>query len=328
MLGAGQRLDGLIDDVGHTLHRQTPLPARDLGVGALREHPAAGRDLNAVGIFQRFLGQTRAAQQQDDGRTAAPQNIGGFFDLVGGHQRSRHGRQFFAGDTAFVPRRVGRQNKRRDLARRNHGCLHGGGGVAANGLHIHRGTHPGGHAPRPALGIRRQRRIEGTVIRCVIANDIHDRRGSAAGIVQIRQAVCQAGTAMQQRRGGLAGHTGVTIGGAGHHALEQAEHAAHAGDAVERRDEMHLGRAGIGEAGIDTAVQQRVHQTFGAIHPWGLLIGVWRLGIAFGGTWPGAGRSDRISHETPIGFLFVNRTLPRGGGRLIASRRSRIGEPQ
>src|SRR3546814_4225861 len=38
----------------------------------------------------------------------------------------------------------------------------------------------------------------------------------------------------------LVRHAPVAVGGAGHHAFEQAKHAAHARHLVERRDEMHL----------------------------------------------------------------------------------------
>ena len=50
----------------------------------------------------------------------------------------------------------------------------------------------------------------------------------AARVVQVGEAVGEARPAMQQRRGRLAGHARVAVGGAGHHALEQSEHAAHA----------------------------------------------------------------------------------------------------
>jgi hypothetical protein len=71
---------------------------------------------------------------------------------------------------------------------------------------------------------------------------------------------------MQKRRGQLAGHARIAVGGAGHHSLEQAENAAHPLDAVERGDEMHLGGAGIGEAGVDPAAHQRPHDRLGAVH--------------------------------------------------------------
>ena len=71
---------------------------------------------------------------------------------------------------------------------------------------------------------------------------------------------------MEQRRGGLAGHARIAVGAAGHHGLGHAEDAAHALDLVERGDEMHLRRAGIGETGIDAAGEQRAHKAFGTIH--------------------------------------------------------------
>ena len=86
------------------------------------------------------------------------------------------------------------------------------------------------------------------------------------GVVQIGEAVGEAGTEMQQGRGRRALHAVVAVGGAGHHALEQAEHAAHALDPVERGDEMHLRGAGIGEADIHAARDQRPHQTFRTVH--------------------------------------------------------------
>src|SRR5205807_10070877 len=51
-----------------------------------------------------------------------------------------------------------------------------------------------------------------------------------------------------------------------HHALEQAEHAAHALDAIKGRDKMHLRGAGIGEADVDAARDQCSHQTFRTVH--------------------------------------------------------------
>ena len=84
--------------------------------------------------------------------------------------------------------------------------------------------------------------------------------------MQVGEAIGEAGAEMQQRRGRLLRHARIAVGRAGRHALEQGEHAAHAVDAVERGDEMHLRGAGIGEADIDAAADQRPHQTFSAVH--------------------------------------------------------------
>ncbi len=90
----------------------------------------------------------------------------------------------------------------------------------------------------------------------LIADDVHHRSCGTPGVVQIGQAIGQAGPTMKQRRGGLPGHAGVAIGGTGHDTFEQAEHATQAGDAVECGDEVHLRRTGIREARGDTTVQQ------------------------------------------------------------------------
>ena len=71
---------------------------------------------------------------------------------------------------------------------------------------------------------------------------------------------------MQQRRGRRALHPVIAVGGARHHALEQAEHAAHALDPVKRRDKMHLRGARIGEADVHAARDQCPHQTFRPVH--------------------------------------------------------------
>ena len=71
---------------------------------------------------------------------------------------------------------------------------------------------------------------------------------------------------MKQRRSGLAGHARVAVGCPGNHALEQAEDTAHPGHAIERRHEMHLAGAGIGEAGIDAGGEQRPDKTLRTVH--------------------------------------------------------------
>jgi len=100
----------------------------------------------------------------------------------------------------------------------------------------------------------------------VVADDVEHRCPGAPGVVHVRERVRHARPAMQQRRRRLVGHTGIAVGRARHHALEQAEHAAHLGLAVERRDEMHLGGAGIGEADIHAVDEQRVAEAVGTVH--------------------------------------------------------------
>ena len=129
-----------------------------------------------------------------------------------------------------------------------------------------RGADPGRDAARPALGIGGQRRIEGPVVDRLVADDVDDAAARPARVVQAGQAVGQARAAMQQGAGRLVGHAPVAVGAAGDDVLLQAEDAAHARDAVQRGDEMHLAGAGVGEADIDAAAQQRLDQAFGSVH--------------------------------------------------------------
>ena len=100
----------------------------------------------------------------------------------------------------------------------------------------------------------------------MVADDVDDRREGAARVVQAGQAVGEARPEVQQRRRRAARHAAEPIGGAGDDALVQPQHAAHLGHLVERRDEVHLGRARVAEADVDAAVDQRPNQRLGAVH--------------------------------------------------------------
>ncbi len=67
-----------------------------------------------------------------------------------------------------------------------------------------------------------QRRVEPTVIRRVVADDVHHRRAGTTRVVQVGEPVPEAGTEVQQRRGRAFGHAAVAVGRAGRDALEQA----------------------------------------------------------------------------------------------------------
>ena len=166
----------------------------------------------------------------------------------------------------LVPGGIGGQNKRRDLRRRAFGGGDGGRAVGGDGFGIRRGAHPFRHRPRQAFDIGGQRRVVADVIGRMLADDVDDAGMRLLGVVQVGKAVGETGAEMQQRRGRRALHAEIAVGRPGHHALEQAEHAAHALDAIERCDEMHLGGAGIGEADVDPARDQGPHQTFRTVH--------------------------------------------------------------
>ena len=91
--------------------------------------------------------------------------------------------------------------------------------------------------------------------------------------VRPRRALCRLasplprpGPEVQQRRRRAAGHPRVAVGRAGGHALEEREDGAHVGDVVQRGDEVHLRRAGVGEADVHARVDQRPDQCLCAVH--------------------------------------------------------------
>jgi hypothetical protein len=100
----------------------------------------------------------------------------------------------------------------------------------------------------------------------VRAHDDDDRGPGPAGVVQVGQAVGQARPEVQEHGGGFAGDPGVPVGGAGGDALEQRQHPAHLGHRVQRADEVHLRRARVHEAHVDTRAGQAGHESLGADH--------------------------------------------------------------
>jgi len=94
----------------------------------------------------------------------------------------------------------------------------------------------------------------------VITDPVDDWCARAPRVVQVGQAVGEAGPEVQQRRGGPSRDAAPPVGGAGADTLEQPEHDTHAGDAVERRDNWHLGGARIREAHLDARMQGGVDQ--------------------------------------------------------------------
>jgi hypothetical protein len=100
----------------------------------------------------------------------------------------------------------------------------------------------------------------------VLADDVDDRRPGAAGVVEVGDAVGQAGTEVQQRHGRGATHSRVPVGGAGHDALGQPEDGADAGNVVEGLHQRHLGGPGVGEAHVDPGGFGRGQQAHCTLH--------------------------------------------------------------
>ena len=176
--------------------------------------------------------------------------------------------------------------------------------------------------PRDALDVRGQGRVVLDVVRGVLAHDVDDARAGLAGVVEVGQAVAEAGAQVQQRGRGPVGHAPVAVGRAGDHALEEAEHAADAVDLVEGGHEVHLRGARIGEAHVDSARHQRSRQAFRPVHP--------RLRFTLGiaadrSVCAMRGRGSDAADAPPAHLRQAGRcsTSRRGPSRLAVSGRSR-----
>jgi len=142
-----------------------------------------------------------------------------------------------------------------------------GGCCIATHIHGFRAcAQPAGDGPGQTLRIGRQRGIERTVIGGLVTDDVDDAAASSAGVVQVPQTVGQAGSAVQQGAGRLAGDAVVAVGHASDDVLLQPENAAHTCALVQRRDEVHLARSRIREASVDPGTQERFNQTPRAVH--------------------------------------------------------------
>jgi hypothetical protein len=90
----------------------------------------------------------------------------------------------------------------------------------------------------------------------MLPNYVYDRNLCPFGIVQIGETVGEARAKMKERACWLFRHSGITIGRACHYAFKQAEHAAHLIDLIESGDQVHLRRAGVGEASVNAPRQK------------------------------------------------------------------------
>ncbi len=207
----------------------------------------------------------RRAAEDQHGRLTAAENLRDLPDDMRGNLAGRRDRQRRAFDAAVVPAGVGRRDQGRDLAVRGPRRLHGGCGVGADGRDRLHHARPRRQAAGPAFGVGRQRRVERAMMGRLVAHHVENGRLRAPRVVQIGKSIAQARPAMQQGDRRLLRHPPVAIGRAGRDALEQAKHAMHARYAVERRDEVHLAGAGIGEACVDARREQRADQGFSAV---------------------------------------------------------------
>ena len=179
-------------------------------------------------------------RHQDQRRLAALEYLRRRLDGGRRHRRALRDRADLGDAVSLVPGGVRRQDQRRDLPRRSARRCDRGRAVARHRFCVRRRAHPGRHRPRQSFDVRGERRVVVDVIGRVLADDVDDAGRCLLGVVQVGDAVAEAGAEMQQRRGRRALHAVVAVGGAGHHAFEQTEHAAHAVDAIECGNEVHF----------------------------------------------------------------------------------------
>jgi hypothetical protein len=72
----------------------------------------------------------------------------------------------------------------------------------------------------------------------MLANQVDDRYLRPAGVVQIREAVRQAGAKVKQSACWFPSHAGIAIGSARDHAFEETEHTTHFRCSVKRSDNV------------------------------------------------------------------------------------------
>ena len=228
--------------------------------------PAAGRRGDPPGLDQCFLAQRAAAQEQALGPFAIPERGGG----SGNGRVGRSGRRGGGGDRdglgALDPGMVGWHDHGRDLA----GIVLGHGKGLGPGLgqvaFRSGGADPVRHRPGDPFGIRSQRGVEMLVVGGVIADHVDDRAAGLAGIVEVGKPVAQARAEVQQGNRRLVRHPAITIGRAGHHAFEQPQDRAHPVLPVNRGNQLHFRRAGVGETDLHAAGMQGLDKGFRTIH--------------------------------------------------------------
>ncbi len=251
LLKAAKEFHDLFGEIGNTLHTHAPGAALQPRGEGIAQQTATAFRRNAPGGMKPRRFQGRAADQDrgfpsrlQRGGDTAHRSIG---HRGGGWHRQRGRRPF-----RLQPGGIGRQDERCDLARRLQRGAHGPRAIGRNGFGRGGRMHPARHGARKPHDIGSERRIILCMIGGVIADDVDQRCCGAACIVQIGPAIAEARPQMQQRAGRFFRHAAITIGHAGGSAFKQGQHRADTVNAIERRDEVHFRRAGIGETDFDT----------------------------------------------------------------------------
>src|SRR5258706_2038057 len=100
----------------------------------------------------------------------------------------------------------------------------------------------------------------------MLANDVDNPGPRPLKIVQVSKSICQSGTEMEKRRGGVASHPVIAVRRAGCYGLVQTENATHAIDLVEGSHKMQFRRARICGADFHPTGHKGSNQAFGSVH--------------------------------------------------------------
>ena len=100
----------------------------------------------------------------------------------------------------------------------------------------------------------------------MLAHNIHHRRTRFPRIVKVRQTIRQPRPQMQQRGGGAARGARIAIRRAGTNTFKQAQHAPQFRHPVQSGHKVHLRRARVHEADVDSTRHQSPQQTFPTGH--------------------------------------------------------------
>jgi hypothetical protein len=207
-------------------------------------------------------GEERAAAEQQ-ARAPRAQRTRGACDGVAARAGASRAQRRRPRRGRFAPLRIHRDDHARDAGGRTErrgdrvgAVLRERGGRG--------GAHPADRA-RERGDVGSERGIRAEVPGGVIADPVDDGRARAPRVVQVREAVGEAGAEVEQGGRGPLGHARIAVRGAGADALEQAQHRSHP-DAIERGHERHLGRARVGEAELDPESARRLEQRLRSVH--------------------------------------------------------------
>ena len=257
----GEGREGVVDRVGEEVDGDPPRPALHPRVERLREETRAGLRGDATRQRQARFTQGMAAHKQDRGLAGA-QDLSNLGDCLGGDRRATLDGRQRGRPVRLVPGGVGGEDQGRDPTRRGHRRGHGSRPVARNRARVGRGPDPIREGPRDALDVGGERCVVLLVVGRVVADDVDHRRVGAPGVVHVGEPVGESWPQMQKGRSRPVRHARVAVGRARRNALEQPEHAPHFPDLVERRDEVHLRGARVGEADVHSRAGQRLEIFF------------------------------------------------------------------